>query len=140
MLKLKKRNLSIEVGTEGPHHDPYSVVSYKLYEVWQKEEEQATAWIVTFVSHSLGFDELIIDGVHIKDTPALSCMDLWKYLTGMNTNDFQKYYDRINNPNRCTECRSKKLSWESGYPGEELLVCLNCKLIMNSTMNMAAII
>lgn len=46
----------------------------------------------------------------------------------------------ITDPMACAECGSTHMDWESGFPGESLLVCQECKHINGSSFNEGAII
>lgn len=118
---ITKRQLDIKSGSEGPKYDLYS---YTDYIVHQNGE--------TFILH----DGL---GVYLKVNKQIvahgrNSRHLFKSMTGFeNEKSFMKAYNKIRS--RCPRCHGKRFEWQSGYPGESLKICLDCKEIVDSSFN-----
>lgn len=56
----------------------------------------------------------------------------------------EKFIDTLDAQNqkdisKCPKCKSKDLKWQSGFPGEELLICNKCNEIVASEMHWSEI-
>jgi hypothetical protein len=108
--------VSMKTGSEGPNHDPYSFIEYKI--------ENMTI--------HLGLAEFIkVNKVKVAKTYK-EC-ESW-LLQNKNTkleDLIQEIEDALHQPKPC-KCGCKEATWRSGFPGEHLLICDNCKDVLDS--------
>lgn len=131
-----------ENGKEGPKHDPYG------YERLCVEKGDKV------VKFHMGLQDYVeINGIIHRatlttdlksfiETGIFNQLDkIFEKETGLTVKSFQKAYERINAvPENCPDCNGRSFSWQGGYPGETLLICTDCKTIIDSEFNEGAII
>jgi hypothetical protein len=134
MIKHPRLDVIKTTGSEGPHHDPYAY----------------TEWHVTTDKH-----EVILHtglGMWIKfdgtqwGKPADMDYDAWEkhmyevifpQYVGFTVEQLERIYRRLDS--RCKSCGGTDFTWESGYPGEELKVCVDCNHINGGTFDRSAV-
>lgn len=137
-MTITYQKLSIETGTEGFKHDPYS---YSIY-IFENDNKK--------IEWKQGLVEwLKVNGETIKvykenpfeeeDTFYKKYEALFKKHTGLDYDQFMKAYEKIKNPKYCPDCGSKKRTWASGFPGETFMVCGDCGKIVDYNFDLEAI-
>jgi len=122
--------LMFNTGSEGPKYDPYHY------------EELTVVRNGKMVTLHLGLgDWLEVDGKKVSKYEyggeGMSPEEKFEILTGMNTDEFMKYYQVIHNT--CKKCGCRDNYPMSGFPGETFNVCAKCGEIVSSDFNMGAI-
>lgn len=116
--------VQVRTGLEGPKHDLYSYeeITYVKGGVSATYHSGLGDWIqVNTPTKKLKF----------FDRPQGRFEDF----VGVSLKVLEKALHR---PKKC--CNKPKTQWRAGYPGEELLVCLNCRKVIDGTFNESAII
>ena len=123
--------IRITTGTEGPRHDPYGFEEITV----ERDEMKVTA-------HFGLADYLELNGTRmlLSSTDIEYIENMFTQLTGINFKQARRYFDRIENPRRCRHCGTKRFEWFSGFPGESLMMCVNCGRIVATNFNMAEVI
>lgn len=121
-------NIYYDSGTEGPKHDPYH------YEEWTVE----TTGGVTIIGHFGLMEWVKVDEV-IK-VRGEGAVKVFEAFVGMSMYKMQKAYDKVHSFKECPQCHSPKyLEWQEGHPGESLLCCTRCKIILTSEVNLSEV-
>lgn len=124
--------MKLKTGTEGPRSDPYAFGRLTF--------ERTDGVVVTY--HA-GLGEWC--RVEFKTGPIRkfewtnnAAAPAFEQLAGISVSRALKIINRV--PTRCKTCRSRKLAWLAGYPGESLLCCQKCDAVVASSFNESAII
>ena len=130
-------------GVEGPRHDPYG---------WTERIVHRS--FVTVIHHE-GLGEYVeIRPVHRGEPKLVSrpfrysaelwgeewVRHVWEIWAGFPLARFDKYHHRLHAPPRRCGCGSYNLDWVDGYPGEQLLICMDCRDVLTASFNEAAVI
>jgi len=144
-MKVVKRRLMHNTGSEGPRHDPYAFEEFTLLEQEEGREPRR-------VTIHLGLAEWVklngrveadITGYDLNGTGSVE--DKFEELTGLTFRGAVRLYHRANRLEKiCPKCGAGigKARWCDGYPGESFLVCRpsECGYMYTSSFNESAII
>jgi hypothetical protein len=118
---------NLRSGTEGPSHDPYGYKAFDL--VTQKGSFHIHAGLVLKVTN-LKTNETTYP-------PEIN--DVCK-LVGLTREEYDQTVDQVNHfSDICPHCKGDNLEEVEGYPGETLVICKDCKKVVDSSQNMDAI-
>ena len=128
-MKVIRRMLSIETGSEGPKHDPYSYRKHIVY---------INDMIVTYHIGLAVWLEFVEGATHKRIDanelygPKMSDLDIaFEDLTGIEIGKFEKYYYMLHGEKtKCPKCGHRKFEWHGGFVGESLQACAKCKAIV----------
>ena len=128
-----------KAGVEGPRYDPYA---YEELIIYHRTSDDMPERIITI-------HEGLVNYVKINDNDKVSfstdeheygCMSSYvEGLLGVTLKTLHRISEKKSNPNKCPKCYSKKLQWFPGYPGETILVCMNCNNLVTSSFDKSAI-
>jgi len=124
--QIWRRMISRRSGSEGPRHDPYSYVEFKvtindaiftlhmgLAEFLEVESPRGTIRVDNTNEHPNQVETLFED------------------LSGVDLDQLEPWYDRVHGrPNRCPRCGCRETVCHDGYVGEQIEVCAKCKKIV----------
>lgn len=123
MERTLTKDIRIKSGTEGPRQDPYSYTEYHVRGV---------------VLH-LGLAEWIrVQGHDRLPEHGVTPLECFERLTGFTPDLLEKAYRK--SISRCRKCGCKRLESQSGFPGEELIVCSRCGEIITTEFHESEII
>ena len=117
-IRTGEGTIALISGTEGPKHDPYG-----YSEIWY------TRGGTTIGLHE-GFETYIIANGQKGFEGSEAAAEAFEALTGLSKRTIERALERKSS--KCSRCGSKQSSWVQGYPGEHLLQCDNCGVIMDS--------
>lgn len=110
--------LKVKEGWEGPRFDPYSYV-----------EKTVENEVLNVVFHQGAINYVRVENkegevIEFHDDKEFKELnEIFEKITGLNDRNFDRAYSRINFPTKCPECGSKKMTWQGGYPGEQIRFC-----------------
>lgn len=123
--------VSINHGTEGPHHDPYGYTEIVV-------EIRG----ITYEFHS-GLGEWVkVCGIPTEGMDYEELVPFFKELTGYFPHEWEKFYYTLQQRKRstCKHCGSRKIQELRGYPGETLFCCGDCKEILDCEFTNSGIV
>ena len=143
-------DIRFKTGSEGPHHDPYA------YEEWtiKSDDPRLTDPDLKLTIHyglgewfqlsSVGYTGFKFLKNHLLEEQwGLSLNRYIETVSGYTFEQIKRIYRKVNRP-FCRECmvypKSNQISYEQGYPGEELLIHSKCGNIIAADQDMSYII
>jgi DNA-directed RNA polymerase subunit RPC12/RpoP len=120
-------SIDIKSGSEGPRHDPYSYL-----EITVTRESGATVCM-----HAGLIVWIEVNGIR-SDCSYETAAGIFEDIAGISLEVAEKVHER--RATQCSECGSRDLREQSGYPGETLYFCERCDAMVHYHFNEAAII
>ena len=135
MKNVTSRTIGIGGGTYGPRHDPYGYTEYKMNS-WYSDGTE----IYVVVHTGLIF---WIDSNDGSGKVELFEKDYLDWVTPMGLT-IREFIDAViiaknRRTERCSECNSRKVYGQDGYPGEYLYICADCNTLCDSDFNLSAV-
>lgn len=118
MAKLRQK-----VGAEGPRSDPYGYEEITFTPTDGEIEVTLHTGLGDWIEVRLVKTE---HRIRSYEKPGVSIDSLWEFWTGMTTKQAERYVERLEYPNKCPTCGSKKRDYGKGYAGEMIIFCANC--------------
>lgn len=111
-----------EHGTEGPAHDPYGFVEYRVWtpeKGWTELHEGLGTWI--------RYRNELLDTPHGESYVRKY---MFPSLTGYSVEQLERIHRKLSS--QCRYCGFKHLETVAGYPGEQFTICLRCRNVVDS--------
>ena len=124
-MEIRQRMLFRQTGNEG-RHDPYGYEEFIL-KLNGKNKAKLHKGLIEYLE---------VDGKRI-DFPSQEQIE---EAFGLSEKWIERAYQKINQlPKVCPECGCGEFDMVSGYPGESLVICRNCKEILSCAFNESAV-
>lgn len=118
MAKLRRK-----VGAEGPRSDPYGYEEITFTSTDGDLEVTIHSGLGDWIEARLVKTD---HRMRLREKPGISIDSLWEFWTGMTCKQTERYVERLEYPNKCPNCKSKKFTFSTGFAGEIIAFCVNC--------------